>query len=113
MAMICFRRGFRVSDICANAASVIVFSSMASVGSLCEKCISLARGSHVACKRCMQAARVDTLEDANMATELKIRVNEKSWSVDAAPDTPLLYVLLNDLSLKGPRFGCGLAQCGS
>ena len=30
-----------------------------------------------------------------------------------APDTPLLYVLTNDLRLQGPRFGCGLAQCGS
>ncbi len=31
----------------------------------------------------------------------------------APPDTPLLYVLMNELELKGPRFGCGLAQCGS
>ena len=31
----------------------------------------------------------------------------------AAPDTPLLYVLTNELELRGPRFGCGLAQCGS
>src|SRR5713226_9332674 len=48
-----------------------------------------------------------------MSSELKIRVNERSWMVAAAPDTPLLYVLMNDLGLKGPRFGCGLAQCGS
>jgi aerobic-type carbon monoxide dehydrogenase small subunit (CoxS/CutS family) len=48
-----------------------------------------------------------------MANELKIRVNEKAWTVDAAPDTPLLYILINDLRLLGPRFGCGLAQCGS
>jgi aerobic-type carbon monoxide dehydrogenase small subunit (CoxS/CutS family) len=47
-----------------------------------------------------------------MAT-LKIRVNERLHSVSAAPDTPLLYVLSNDLQLQGPRFGCGLAQCGS
>jgi aerobic-type carbon monoxide dehydrogenase small subunit (CoxS/CutS family) len=33
--------------------------------------------------------------------------------VTASPDTPLLYVLTNDLQLHGPRFGCGLAQCGS
>ena len=46
-------------------------------------------------------------------SELKLRVNEKLWTVDASPDTPLLYVLMNDLGLKGPRFGCGLAQCGS
>jgi aerobic-type carbon monoxide dehydrogenase small subunit (CoxS/CutS family) len=44
---------------------------------------------------------------------VKIRVNEKSWTVEAAPDTPLLYVLSNELRLQGPRFGCGLAQCGS
>jgi aerobic-type carbon monoxide dehydrogenase small subunit (CoxS/CutS family) len=40
-------------------------------------------------------------------------VNERPWTVDAAPETPLLYVLSNELQLKGPRFGCGLAQCGS
>ena len=44
---------------------------------------------------------------------MEIRVNQRSWTIDAAPDTPLLYVLMNDLELKGPRFGCGLAQCGS
>ena len=44
---------------------------------------------------------------------MKIRVNERVWVVDAAPDTPLLYVLSNELNLKGPRFGCGLGQCGS
>src|SRR6202171_5020831 len=48
-----------------------------------------------------------------MASELKIRVNEREWKVAAAPDTPLLYVLSNELLLHGPRFGCGLAQCGS
>jgi len=44
---------------------------------------------------------------------LKIRINEQLRTVSAAPDTPLLYVLSNDLQLQGPRFGCGLAQCGS
>jgi len=48
-----------------------------------------------------------------MAEELKIRVNEQVSAVVADPDTPLLYVLMNELGLKGPRFGCGLAQCGS
>jgi nicotinate dehydrogenase subunit A len=33
--------------------------------------------------------------------------------VNAAPDTPLLYVLRNDLALNGPKFGCGLSQCGA
>jgi len=48
-----------------------------------------------------------------MAEELKIRVNERAETVMVDPETPLLYVLANDLGLKGPRFGCGLAQCGS
>jgi aerobic-type carbon monoxide dehydrogenase small subunit (CoxS/CutS family) len=42
-----------------------------------------------------------------------IRVNGSPREVSAAPDMPLLYVLMNELQLKGPRFGCGLAQCGS
>ena len=45
--------------------------------------------------------------------ELSIKVNGRMWPVSAAPDTPLLYVLTNELELHGPRFGCGLAQCGS
>ena len=44
---------------------------------------------------------------------MQIKVNEKPWTVSASPDTPLLYVLANELQLQGPRFGCGLAQCGS
>ncbi len=48
-----------------------------------------------------------------MPAELKIRVNERLFTVAASPDTPLLYVLSNELELRGPRFGCGLAQCGS
>ena len=46
-----------------------------------------------------------------MAT--RITVNQRIQDVDAPADTPLLYVLSNDLALQGPRFGCGLAQCGS
>ena len=45
--------------------------------------------------------------------DLKIKVNEQLRTVSAAPDMPLLYVLMNDLNLQGPRFGCGLGQCGS
>ena len=45
--------------------------------------------------------------------DLKITVNGREVSVSASPDTPLLYVLMNELRFKGPRFGCGLAQCGS
>jgi aerobic-type carbon monoxide dehydrogenase small subunit (CoxS/CutS family) len=48
-----------------------------------------------------------------MADKLRITVNGERHSISAAPDTPLLYVLKNDLELRGPRFGCGLAQCGS
>jgi len=48
-----------------------------------------------------------------MAADLKIKVNEQNWTVAAAPDTPLLYVLSNEMNLQGPRFGCGLGQCGS
>jgi nicotinate dehydrogenase subunit A len=40
-------------------------------------------------------------------------VNGKPHAVAAAPDTPLLYVLRNELGLQGPKFGCGLAQCGA
>jgi len=48
-----------------------------------------------------------------MAEELKIRVNDQESIVAADRDTPLLYILANELGLQGPRFGCGLAQCGS
>ena len=42
-----------------------------------------------------------------------LRVNGTSRTVPAEPDTPLLYVLRNDLELNGAKFGCGLAQCGA
>src|ERR1700752_1718349 len=42
-----------------------------------------------------------------------LRVNDRNTTVDVEPDTPLLYVLRNDLELNGPRFGCGLSQCGA
>ena len=45
--------------------------------------------------------------------QLTLKVNGKSRTVDVDPSTPLLYVLRNDLDLHGPRFGCGLAQCGA
>jgi nicotinate dehydrogenase subunit A len=44
---------------------------------------------------------------------INLRVNGMSRSVPAEPDTPLLYVLRNDLELNGAKFGCGLAQCGA
>ena len=45
--------------------------------------------------------------------KINLRVNGKAHSVDVDPATPLLYVLRNDLDLQGPRFGCGLGQCGA
>jgi aerobic-type carbon monoxide dehydrogenase small subunit (CoxS/CutS family) len=44
---------------------------------------------------------------------ITLRVNGSSRTVDVDPATPLLYVLRNDLDLHGPRFGCGLGQCGA
>ena len=42
-----------------------------------------------------------------------LKVNGQSHTVDVDPTTPLLYVLSDDLGLRGPKFGCGLGQCGS
>jgi nicotinate dehydrogenase subunit A len=42
-----------------------------------------------------------------------LHVNGRSHTVDVDPATPLLYVLSDDLALRGPKFGCGLGQCGS
>jgi nicotinate dehydrogenase subunit A len=44
---------------------------------------------------------------------MRLTVNGKSCDVDAAPDTALLYVLRNDLELNGPKYGCGLGECGA
>ena len=44
---------------------------------------------------------------------LTLKVNGQSHSLDLDPATPLLYVLEDDLELRGPKFGCGLGQCGS
>ncbi len=48
-----------------------------------------------------------------MPTPFTLRVNGSACSVRVEPDTPLLYVLRNDLKLNGPKFGCGQAQCGA
>ena len=48
-----------------------------------------------------------------MPDELTLSVNGMKHNVSAAPDTPLLYVLRNELRLTGPRLGCGMAQCGA
>jgi aerobic-type carbon monoxide dehydrogenase small subunit (CoxS/CutS family) len=59
------------------------------------------------------ASKFVSREYTSMAGGLRIKVNERLWPVASSPDTPLLYVLSNKLHLQGPRFGCGLGQCGS
>ena len=44
---------------------------------------------------------------------ISFTVNGSTYSTDVESDTPLLYVLQDDLKLNGPKFGCGLAQCGA
>lgn len=44
---------------------------------------------------------------------ITLTVNGRSHSLDVDPSTPLLYVLSDDLELRGPKFGCGMAQCGA
>lgn len=48
-----------------------------------------------------------------MAEQITLQVNASTRTVMASPETPLLYVLTDDLGLRGPRFGCGLGQCGA
>ncbi|HVP86451.1 MAG TPA: (2Fe-2S)-binding protein [Casimicrobiaceae bacterium] len=48
-----------------------------------------------------------------MAETFRLRVNGHDCEVRAEPNTPLLYILRNDLKLKGTRFGCGEGQCGA
>ena len=47
------------------------------------------------------------------ANRMRLTVNGKTHDVEAAPDTALLYVLRNDLELNGPKYGCGLGECGA
>src|SRR6266705_6922081 len=44
---------------------------------------------------------------------ITLKVNGRSATLDVDPTTPLLYVLSDDLALRGPKFGCGLGQCGA
>ena len=46
-------------------------------------------------------------------SNVTLKVNGSAHTVDIDPSTPLLYILRNDLGLQGPRFGCGLGQCGA
>ncbi|HEX7587920.1 MAG TPA: 2Fe-2S iron-sulfur cluster-binding protein, partial [Anaerolineae bacterium] len=48
-----------------------------------------------------------------MTRDLTIKVNGKQHRVEAEPDTPLLYVLRNELGLNGPQYGCGNENCGA
>src|SRR6266487_535029 len=48
-----------------------------------------------------------------MMSNITLKVNGRTHTLDIDPSTPLLYVLRNDLGLQGPRFGCGLGQCGA
>ncbi|MBO0884997.1 MAG: (2Fe-2S)-binding protein [Mycobacterium sp.] len=50
---------------------------------------------------------------AQESAGVTIQVNGQSVNVKSAPDTPLLYVLRDEVGLHGPRFGCGLGQCGA
>jgi len=46
-------------------------------------------------------------------SNISLKVNGKAYSLDLDPTTPLFYVLSDDLALRGPKFGCGLGQCGA
>ena len=46
-------------------------------------------------------------------SNLTLKVNGRTHTLDVEPGTPLLYILRNDLGLQGPRFGCGMGQCGA
>src|SRR5580704_18847291 len=46
-------------------------------------------------------------------TKLSLKVNGRLYALDVDPSTPLLFVLNDELGLRGPKFGCGMAQCGA
>jgi nicotinate dehydrogenase subunit A len=46
-------------------------------------------------------------------TKLSLKVNRRLYALDIDPSTPLLFVLNDELGLRGPKFGCGMAQCGA
>jgi nicotinate dehydrogenase subunit A len=52
-------------------------------------------------------------DDKHGQIMIRLNVNGRRHDVDAAPDTALLYVLRNDLELNGPKYGCGLGECGT
>jgi nicotinate dehydrogenase subunit A len=48
-----------------------------------------------------------------MTVRIALTINGQDQSLDVDPDTPLLYILRNDVRLNGPKFGCGAGQCGA
>jgi nicotinate dehydrogenase subunit A len=48
-----------------------------------------------------------------VVSDVTLKVNGRSHTIDVDPSTPLLYALSDDLGLRGPKFGCGLGQCGA
>jgi nicotinate dehydrogenase subunit A len=54
-----------------------------------------------------------TSNDEHDQIMIRLTVNGRNHDIDAAPDTALLYVLRNDLELNGPKYGCGLGECGT
>jgi nicotinate dehydrogenase subunit A len=60
-----------------------------------------------------QLQRNDGPEPEHDADTIRLTVNGRIHDVEAAPDTALLYVLRNDLELNGPKYGCGLGECGT
>ena len=81
------------------------------------RCGRLERGRDAGRRRRLDGACTavhnTTLNGAGDAMAISLKVNGSRRSVPAEPDTPLLYVLRNDLELNGAKFGCGLAQCGA
>ena len=53
------------------------------------------------------------LKEDDVTKRIELTVDGKTHTIDAEPDMPLLYALRDDLGMKNPRFGCGLAQCGA
>lgn len=61
----------------------------------------------------MEAVGLSSSRKRSTVSRIELKVNGRSHTLDVEPSTPLLYILRNDLDLRGPRFGCGLGQCGA
>src|SRR3979490_3072207 len=75
---------------------------------VCMQTVSLPTGL----TRCLQRSHRSRTVRMTQTT-IRLTVNGRIHDVNAAPDTALLYVLRNDLELNGPKFGCGLGECGT